>query len=91
MLLGFVLLAAGLSASEFDLLVEKGNVAYEAEDHEEALHIYHDAQIEEPDSPLLNYNIGNALYRQEKYEPIFLRIITALRGGWGRGILIGSA
>lgn len=47
----------------------KGNQEYQKGNYEQALHIYQDAQQDSPEKPELNYNVGNALYQQKKYDP----------------------
>jgi Ca-activated chloride channel homolog len=46
----------------------KGNKLYDSKKYEEALKVYRDAQIEEPESPELHYNIGTTLFRKKGYE-----------------------
>ncbi len=46
---------------------ERGNRAYEAGNHDEALSHYTEAQTAAPDAPELHYDIGNVLYRKEDY------------------------
>jgi len=47
---------------------EKAREHYEREDYEEALRLYRNAQVENPDSPRLHFNVGDALYKLEDYE-----------------------
>ena len=42
--------------------------AYRRGEYEEALRLYRDAQLEDPDSPALHYNIGDALYKLQQYD-----------------------
>jgi len=46
----------------------KGNREYHRENFEQALKHYRDAQLEDPESPPLHFNIGNALYKQQNWE-----------------------
>jgi Ca-activated chloride channel family protein len=48
--------------------VHKGNVLYERQMYDEALKRYNEAQVDAPESPELNFNIGGATYRKQDYE-----------------------
>ncbi|KPL19734.1 MAG: hypothetical protein AMJ92_02015 [candidate division Zixibacteria bacterium SM23_81] len=48
--------------------VRKGNKEYGQGNYQQALKEYRDAQLEDPESSPLHYNIGNALYKQEKWQ-----------------------
>jgi tetratricopeptide (TPR) repeat protein len=48
-----------------------GNKLYKEGKIDEALSKWRDAQIENPDSDKLHYNIGNGLHEQKKYEDAF--------------------
>jgi len=48
--------------------VEEGNQLFLNGDHKEALDRYLEAQVDLPESPEVQFNIGAALYKQEKYE-----------------------
>lgn len=48
--------------------VRKGNKEYGRENYQQALREYRGAQLEDPESSPLHYNIGNALYKQEKCQ-----------------------
>ena len=54
---------AGLSGR-----INKGNEAYIKENYDEALTLYNDAQLEDPESSEVFYNMGNVFYRQKKYK-----------------------
>jgi len=76
----------------FSSLNKKGNKAFRrgqehkqegdkneaAQAWEEALKHYRDAEIERPESPELSYNIGNAVYQQERYEDALERYFKAI-------------
>ncbi len=47
---------------------EEGNRKYEEKAYEDALRDYTEAQVGAPDAPELHYDIGNVLYRQEKWD-----------------------
>jgi tetratricopeptide (TPR) repeat protein len=49
----------------------EGNKLYKEGKIDEALSKWRDAQIENPDSHKLHYNIGNGLHEQKKYEDAF--------------------
>jgi Ca-activated chloride channel family protein len=54
--------------------------AYRGGAFDEALRLYRDAQLEDPDSPALHYNVGDALYKLEQYDAAaeaFKRAATA--------------
>jgi len=55
-------------ADDFANLATKGNDAYREGDYRKALDYYHQAEVESPENPALDYNIGNALYKDDKYE-----------------------
>ncbi|MCK5119579.1 MAG: VWA domain-containing protein, partial [Candidatus Latescibacteria bacterium] len=47
---------------------EKGNESYHHEQYDDALTYYRDAQLDAPDLPALHFNVGDALYKQGKYD-----------------------
>ncbi len=60
--------------------VAKANEMYKTEQYDDALNIFRDAALENPDSPYLHYNIGNTLYKQGKFEeafPEFEKVLSA--------------
>jgi len=61
-------LSSVISADDFSNLATRGNDAYMQGDYKKALDYYHQAEVERPETPELDYNIGNALYKEEKYE-----------------------
>ncbi len=64
-----VLLLSGLSAAdEFSSLVEHGNSAYREDDYKSALEYYHQAEVEKPETPELDFNIGTVLHKEGNYE-----------------------
>ncbi len=46
----------------------KGVTAYDNEDYEQAGNHFLKAQVDNPDTPALAYNLGNTAFRAEKYE-----------------------
>lgn len=70
-LFGFVFmgfLAPRVSAESLRRKVVDGNRLFEEGDYGEALKRYTDAQIDEPTSDVIHFNVGDALYKQEKYD-----------------------
>lgn len=61
--------------------VEGGNRKYAEGQFEEAQQAYADAQLDAPQAKELNYNIGNALYKQEKYDKALEEYQKALGSG----------
>ncbi len=47
---------------------EQGNKLYQKEKYQEALKKYTEAQLSDPESLELHYNIGNVLYKQGRYD-----------------------
>lgn len=64
----FFLLSPNLFAQNGRKQVEEGNKLYEEEKYDEANNKYRDALIENPESPIVNFNIGDALYKKRNYE-----------------------
>jgi len=48
--------------------IDGGNKQYRKDNFEGALSSYRDAQIDEPEHPILHFNSGDALFKTEKYE-----------------------
>jgi Ca-activated chloride channel family protein len=46
----------------------EGFAAYQAEQYDEAINSYREALLDEPDSPMLRFNLADALYRKERFE-----------------------
>lgn len=63
-----VLLAVAVNAEGLKSKIDGGNSLYKKGDFEKALSKYQDAQIDEPEHPVLHFNTGDALFMQEKYE-----------------------
>ena len=61
-------IVSSVAADDFVDLVEKGNQALLEGDQRTALDYYHQAEVERPETPELEYNIAGALYKDEKYE-----------------------
>ena len=63
-----VLAFSAVNAAGIKGKVDSGNKMYKKENYEGALSKYQDAQIDEPEHPVLHFNTGDALYKSEKYE-----------------------
>ena len=63
-----VLMITPVRSDDFSNLVDKGNASIEEGDYKKALDYYHQAEVERPETPELDYNIGSALYKEGKYE-----------------------
>jgi Ca-activated chloride channel family protein len=57
-----------VSAQAVRKKVVEGNNLYNEEKFDEALNKYRDAQVHDPESSLLKFNIGDAQYKMNKYE-----------------------
>jgi len=51
--------------------VKAGNKLYQSQQYQEALNRYRNAAIDNPDSPEIHYNTGDALYKLGNYEEAF--------------------
>jgi len=81
LLLAALLAALGFGpilAEDFTGLVDKGNSAYTEGDFKTALEYYHRAEVERPETPELHYNIGTALYQDQKFEEALDKMQKAL-------------
>lgn len=63
-----LILAKLTAADDFANMVDRGNEAFKEGNYKEALEYYHQAEVERPETPELYYNIGGALYKEQKYE-----------------------
>ncbi|NOY76344.1 MAG: tetratricopeptide repeat protein [Calditrichaeota bacterium] len=48
--------------------VKKGNEAFKNKKFDEALNKYQDALLKNPESPLIHFNVGDALYKKKNYK-----------------------
>ena len=48
--------------------VKKGIKSYEKEQYDESLQHFQDALLDAPENPIGHYNVGEALYKNKKYE-----------------------
>ena len=67
---GLILLVVGCLGwkNPFTNKTKEGNKLYTQEKYEEALKEYLDAQLDNPESEALHFNIGNVLFKQKKYK-----------------------
>jgi tetratricopeptide (TPR) repeat protein len=63
-----MLLGVSVHADNFTGMANKGNKSFKDGDYSKALEYYHQAEVERPEMPELQYNIGSALYKEGKYE-----------------------
>lgn len=73
-----MLLSGPAARGDYRALNEKGNKALAEDKADEALKYYKDAEVEKPKQPVLDYNIGSALYKQNKYPEALQRYTRAL-------------
>ena len=64
----FLMSCSGLLAQGGHKKVKEGNSLYVEEKYDEANNKYRDALLENPDSPIVNFNIGDVLYKKKNYE-----------------------
>ena len=62
---------------------EQARKQYAAGEFAGALELYRQAQVENPDSPLLHFNVGDALFKTGDYETALKEFEQALAGGDG--------
>lgn len=48
--------------------INKGIKAFQKQQWDDALKYFRDAQVDDPENPLAHYNLGEALYKKQKYE-----------------------
>lgn len=51
----------------------KAQKAYKNKKYEEATQYYSEAELDQPESPRIAYNLGNSYYKQKKYDKAILR------------------
>ena len=73
-----MLLSGPAARGDYRAQNEKGNKALAEDKADEALKYYKDAEVEKPKQPVLDYNIGTALYKQNKYPEAVQRYTRAL-------------
>jgi len=67
-----------LAAKSYVSLNEEGNQAFQKGDFPNALDLYHQAEIERPETPEIYYNQGNALVETGKYDEAIEKFQKAL-------------
>lgn len=73
--------APGLAGESVADRVREGNHRFENKDLEGAMSLYQDARTDSPESPELNYNIGNVYYEQKKLEQALQSFQEAIQKG----------
>ncbi len=74
-----LLMAGTIAADDFSKYVGRGNAAYEEGEYSQALDWYHQAEVERPETPGLDFNIGTTLYKEGKYEEALEKLQSSLR------------
>ena len=79
-LISFLLLflPSAVLASSAAQEVKEGNSLYEQEKYDDALEKYSSAQTELPESDIVNFNIGTAMYKKGQYNEAFDAFTRAL-------------
>ncbi|MBN2226899.1 MAG: tetratricopeptide repeat protein [candidate division Zixibacteria bacterium] len=73
-----LILVSSASADSFSNLVEKGNIAFNEQEYNTALEYYHQAEVERPETPELDFNVGTTLYKTGKYEEAIEKLQKSL-------------
>ena len=55
-------------AEPFSFLNNKGNKFYLKDEYQKALELYKKAEVENPKSPIISYNLGNVKHQQKHFE-----------------------
>lgn len=76
---GIVSLVETAQASSTERLIKKGNSFFESGKYDEAISAYDEAAVDDPESPIIYFNKGTALYKKEDY--------TAAREAFGQAAL----
>ncbi len=67
-IIGLILIPGVVFAQSSRQKVLEGNKFFQEEKFDEANNKYRDALIDNPENPIINFNIGNALYKKKKFE-----------------------
>ena len=70
LILLYIILLFSIPAFSQDItrLIGKGNEAYRLQQYEEAITAYKEALKTDPNNVIASYNMGNALFKDKKYE-----------------------
>lgn len=66
-----LLLSSQLAAQNSSEKVSEANQLFQQQKYDEANKIYRDALIDNPDSPIISFNIGDVQYKKGNYEEAF--------------------
>jgi tetratricopeptide (TPR) repeat protein len=58
--------------------IVEGNEMYDEERYDEAMNKYRDAQVHDPESPIIKFNMGAANYKKNKYEEALKELESCL-------------
>jgi len=64
----FLFVSPSLAGPQAENEVKRGNLLYNKGSFEDALEKYEQALLDSPDSDIVNFNLGNALYKIKDYE-----------------------
>jgi len=67
-IIGFILVPGAIFAQSSRQKVLEGNKFFQEEKYDEANNKYRDALIDNPENRIINFNIGNTLYKKKKFE-----------------------
>jgi len=67
-IIGLILIPGVVFAQSSRQKVLDGNKFFQEEKFDEANNKYRDALIDNPENPIINFNIGNTLYKKKKFE-----------------------
>ncbi len=76
--LSLLVIFASSSFASVSSLVDNGNDAFNDGEYSKALEYYHEAEIEQPETPEIYYNQANALLKNGKYEDAIAKYDKAL-------------
>ncbi len=58
--------------------IVEGNTLFEQERYDEAMNKYRDAQVHDPESPIIQFNMGAANYKKNKYDEALKELESSL-------------
>lgn len=59
--------------------IVEGNKLFDEERYDEAMNKYRDAQVHDPESPIINFNMAAANYKKNKYEDALKELDESLK------------